>query len=473
MALSDSGELRASCSVSFSLEGMREEQSPRVWWQDLVYCLRKVVSDLAKLDIKPDIAAISVTSTSGTMIALDEQYEPLGPAWMYSDPRSHVEAEYCKSVAKKIGSTGYSYTSFNASSGLPKILWFVNQYPEKVKQTKLWVHAADYIIGKLSGVWGVTDYTNCLKTGYDLVRESWPVYISEQLGVPSRWLPKVVAPGTVLGKITPEAAELTGLPGNVHITTGMTDGCASQIASGAIRPGDWNTTIGTTMVVKGVTIRPIDDPLDRVYNHKHPQGYWMPGGASNTGGDWVSRDYTEADLDALNRSAEALIPTPWISYPLMRQGERFPFLSEIARGFEPQGLTPVQRFASRMEGVAYLERLSYEMIQSLSGEKVTRLYTAGGASKSITWLNIRSSVMGMPIFKMKHTEGAAGAAVLAASQTLFSGVEEAGSAMIVPELTVEPASAVLCEQYEERYRLFVSQLTDKGYINKGRGSEGG
>ncbi|GGD64492.1 FGGY-family carbohydrate kinase [Paenibacillus nasutitermitis] len=52
-------------------------------------------------------------------------------------------------------------------------------------------------------------------------------------------------------------------------------------------------------------------------------------------------------------------------------------------------------FASRMEGVAYLERLSYKMIESLSGEKVTRLYTAGGASKSLTWLTIRSSVMGM------------------------------------------------------------------------------
>lgn len=142
MALSDSGELRASCSVPFSLEGMREEQSPQVWWQDLVYCLRRVVNDLSKLDVKPDITALSVTSTSGTMIALDDRYEPLGPAWMYSDPRSHAEAEQCKSAARKSGRSGYSYTSFNASSGLPKILWFVNQYPEKAKQTKLWVHAS-------------------------------------------------------------------------------------------------------------------------------------------------------------------------------------------------------------------------------------------------------------------------------------------------------------------------------------------
>ncbi|GGD64485.1 hypothetical protein [Paenibacillus nasutitermitis] len=72
---------------------------------------------------------------------------------------------------------------------------------------------------------------------------------------------------------------------------------------------------------------------------------------------------------------------------------------------------------------------------------------------------------------MKFTEGAAGATVLAASQTWFSGVEEAGSAMILPERTVEPASAGLCEQYEERYRLFVSQLTDKGYISKAKGGE--
>jgi sugar (pentulose or hexulose) kinase len=462
MALDDTGELLASAAVTFELSGTREEQSPAEWWKALIGCLSRIVHDLKGCHTAISIEALTVTSTSGTMIALDERNEPLGPALMYSDPRSKLEAEACTLAAQGDAS---AYTTFHASSGLPKILWFGNQYPHLIERTKRWVHAADYLIGKLSGVWGVTDYTNCLKTGYDLMRDRWPLYITEKLGIPSEWLPTVVAPGTLLGMISQEASQLTGLPADVRIVAGMTDGCASQIASGAIRPGDWNTTIGTTMVVKGVTKLPILDPLGRLYNHKHPQGFWMPGGASNTGADWVSRDYSGADLATLNQFAGGMTPTPWLAYPLGQKGERFPFISANACGFEPQGLTPEQRFAARMEGVAYVEQLSYDIIEELSGERVSAIYTAGGASNSQIWLQIRSSVSGRPIQKMQHTEGAAGAAILAASQTRFSSIEEAGSAMIRPELIVSPGEASACEQYEERYQQFVQLLGEKGFYS--------
>ncbi|MDR6552011.1 FGGY-family carbohydrate kinase [Paenibacillus qinlingensis] len=465
MALDEQGELLAADAVTFELANTREEQSPALWWEALTGCLSRIVHDLKTLHAGISIEALSVTSTSGTMIPLDERNEPLGPALMYSDPRSQLEAKACTLAAQ---GDPCAYTTFHASSGLPKIIWFGNQYPHLMERTKRWVHAADYLIGKLSGVWGVTDYTNCLKTGYDLVRDRWPSYISEKLGIPSEWLPTVVAPGTVLGTISVEASQLTGLPAQVRIVAGMTDGCASQIASGAIRPGEWNTTIGTTMVVKGVTQQPILDPLGRLYNHKHPQGFWMPGGASNTGADWVSRDYQGADLAVLNQRAGEMTPTPWVAYPLRQKGERFPFVAEDACGFEPQGLTPEQRFAARMEGVAYLERLSYDIIEGLSGERLSAIYTAGGASNSLVWLQIRSSVSGRPIQKMKHTEGAAGAAVLAASQTRFSNLEEAGSAMIRPALTVEPAAPSVCEQYEMRYKQFVQQLRDNGFYHEGK-----
>jgi sugar (pentulose or hexulose) kinase len=465
MALDDQGELLASDAVTFELSGTREEQSPAEWWRALTGCLSQIVHDLKGLHTAIAIEALTVTSTSGTMIALDDRNEPLSSALMYSDPRPKLEAEACTLAAQ---GDACAYTTFHASSGLPKILWFGNQYPHLIEQTKRWVHAADYLIGKLSGVWGVTDYTNCLKTGYDLLRDRWPSYITEKLGIPAEWLPAVVAPGTLLGTISQEASQLTGLPAHVRIVAGMTDGCASQIASGAIRPGDWNTTIGTTMVVKGVTKQPIIDPLGRLYNHKHPQGFWMPGGASNTGADWVSYDYQGADLAVLNQRAGEMTPTPWVSYPLAQKGERFPFVAEQARGFEPQGLTPEQQFAARMEGVAYLERLSYDIIEDLSGERVSAIYTAGGASNSQVWLQIRSSVSRKPIQKMHHTEGAAGAAVLAASQTRFSSIEEAGSVMIRPELIVEPANASICERYEERYQQFVQQLGAQGYYNQGK-----
>ena len=199
-----------------------------------------------------------------------------------------------------------------------------SHFPDKTAEIKQWIHAADYITGKLSGVFGTTDYTNALKTGFDLSSLCWPEYITDELGIKKEWLQQVVPSGTVIGKISKAAAVETGLPEHVLVTAGITDGCASQVASGAMQPGQWNTTIGTTLVIKGVTKEPIDDPVGRIYNHRHPEGYWMPGGAGNIGADWVAKEFSD-QLSNLNEAAEHLIPTGEIAYPLMQQGERFPF----------------------------------------------------------------------------------------------------------------------------------------------------
>jgi sugar (pentulose or hexulose) kinase len=63
--------------------------------------------------------------------------------------------------------------------------------------------------------------------------------------------------------LAPSVAAMIGLPSDVQVVTGMTDGCASQVASGAVNVGDWNTTIGTTLVVKGVTRRGDEAGTDR------------------------------------------------------------------------------------------------------------------------------------------------------------------------------------------------------------------
>lgn len=463
MALNGTGELLSLHSRPFAGVVSRQEQSPQEWWEQLLICLKGVGSDLKRQQTNPPVSGLSVTSTSGTMIALDKAYRPVSGALMYSDTRSEAEACLCREAAA--GYHGGGFTTFHSSSNLPKIVWYTRHCPEETSRIALWAHAADYLLGRLSGVWGITDYTTALKTGYDYRKEGWPDYIGAKLGLPYSWFPRVVSPGTVIGHLTEEVSEATGLPQKLPVVAGMTDGCSSQISSGAISPGSWNTTIGTTMVIKGVTRKPLSDPLGRVYNHKHPQGYWMPGGASNTGADWVSLDYGMEDVERMNQAASAITPSPWIAYPLRQRGERFPFVSVSAAGFEPEGLTPVQRFTARLEGVAYLERLCYEVIEKLSAEKAASIYTAGGASQSEVWLRLRSHVLQKPILKMKHTGGAAGAAILAASGTYYSHLEEAGRAMTRHEAVTEPENLAHMQRYDEQYKCFVDKLQTAGYLD--------
>lgn len=270
--------------------------------------------------------------------------------------------------------------------------------------------------------------------------------------------------GTTVAKILPELAAALGLPKTIQIVAGMTDGCAAQIASGAVQVGDWNTTIGTTLVVKGVTTREIDDPHGRLYCHRHPEGYWMPGGASNTGADWVTRDFGN-NLGELTAQAAKLVPTKHLAWPLKQHGERFPFIAPQATGFHPAGLPPAELFAACMEGVGYIERYAYEVIEQLSGESVSAVFTAGGGSNSDLWLQIRSNVLQLPVYKMKHVTGAVGAAIIAASQTHFASLTEAAKALTQIEKEVYP-QPVAVDIYQQNYQQFIDLLASKGYISK-------
>ncbi|MBE7171608.1 MAG: FGGY-family carbohydrate kinase [Williamsia sp.] len=435
----------------------REEQSPQAWWECCKQLLGSLIREAKDKISLSRIMAMAVTSTSGTIIPLDHDCNPLYPAIMYSDPRSAEEALFCKAIAME--QVGEGYKGFNSSSGLPKMRWFLHQYPRLVDRLYKFIHAADFMTGRLCGEYGTTDYANALKSGYNLHTYEWPSYIARDIGIEKDWLQQVKPSGVPLGTLLPGLAREWGLPQGILVTTGITDGCASQVASGAVSPGQWNTTLGTTMVIKGVTRQEIVDPTGAIYNHRHPAGYWMPGGASNTGADWVSQFFAGRDLQELNRLAAAQLPSMQLAWPLLQAGERFPFFAPHARGFWPGG-DKVEKFVACMEGVAFIERYAYEKISQLSGEQIELIFSAGGGSNSSTWLQIRSSVLNRPVYKMKTVSGAAGAAILAASQTFYSSLQEAAKAMALPEAVVEPQAALI-EPYRSKYEQFMETLHAK------------
>ena len=454
------GNLIASEAKNFILDDrFREEQSPEIWWETSKYLLEELLKNLPDNFNRKSIHAISVTSTSGTVIPLDKNNLPLHPAIMYSNPRSANQGLRCKNIAEQFVFNGY--TGFNASSGISKMLWFQEEYPEKAKDIALWIHASDYLIGKLSGKYDITDYTNVLKSGYDLNNLCWPKYIDNELGILMDTLQEVVPSGTAIGVLTQELANLLGIP-QIIVVVGMTDGCATQMASGAVNPGDWNTTIGTTLVIKGVTNKNIIDPLGRLYSHRHPEGYWMPGGASNTGADWISLDF-KCDLNEINQKAEKYIPTGKLSWPLKQKGERYPIMSPQAIGFYAENISKEELFASNLEGVAFIERLAYENIEELSSEKIKAVYSAGGGSNSDLWMRIRASVLNVPIFKCKEASGAFGAAIMAASKTYYKSLMEAAGQMTQIEKRIDP-EPTLQRSYELQYKRFIQKLKELKYL---------
>jgi sugar (pentulose or hexulose) kinase len=244
----------------------------------------------------------------------------------------------------------------------------------------------------------------------------------------------------------------------------MTDGCASQISSGAAAPGQYNTTIGTTLVIKGVSERLLLDPLGRIYCHRHPAGWWLPGGASNTGAECLSVEFGPEATAELSPRALEVSPTGLVSYPLVGRGERFPFRNPDAEGFllgEPR--SRLHAFAARLEGVACLERLAYETLEELGARIGETVFTAGGGSASDAWLQIRADTLNRTIRRPAQTGAAMGAAILAASLQRYGDLSQATRAMVNVDSEVAPRGGYV-DAYEETYRGFRTELSRRGYV---------
>jgi sugar (pentulose or hexulose) kinase len=336
---------------------------------------------------------------------------------------------------------------------LPKILWLE-------PRGRRIAHSADVVAAHLVGHPVATDTSHALKTGYDLVAGCWPYDAFDRLGLAPEAFPEVVLPGAELGRVSAANAEVTGVPAGTPVYAGMTDGCAAQIAAGALTPGAWNSVLGTTLVLKGVSKDLLEDPTGAVYSHRHPDGGWLPGGASNTGAGALTELLPGADLDAFDRAAGELGPIDSAIYPLTKKGERFPFVAPQAERFElgdfPDDL---HRYAGILQGVAFVERLAFVHLDKLGAEPVGSVSLTGGAVRSRYWNQLRSDVLGVPVELPETPDPAYGMAVLAASRG--TSVAQTAGRMVRIERVLEPRPQGLLN---DLYGEFVAELTRRGYL---------
>lgn len=449
-------------SLNTSHKEGQYEQAPDMWWNAVKRVMKECIGILLHAGRRPaEIRAITIDGTSGTVALLDKEKRPLRDALMYNDMRAQVQAEkihrYAGDLENKMGYV------FNASFALPKILWIKDEEPYVYEKARYMVHQSDYIVGMLTGEFGVTDYSNALKSGFDLKEEVWPKLL-DVLGLDRRLFPSVVPPGQTIGNITKQAAKELGLSSDTVVAAGATDGYVSAISTGAVKRGDWASVIGTTMVLKGVTERLLCDAGGSSYSHKLPSGDWMFGGASNIGGRCLNDSFDKEQFEIWNRGVMDVIPTKVISYPLHGRGERFPFLDPDARAFIVGDISDPQiHYAALMEGVAYAERLALEHMQHCGALVGEEIHTTGGACSSPEWLQIRASVLNRVLKVPKNTGAAVGCAILAASASCYHDLTEAAGHMVSYRKIIEPVHRFTAaydrlyhrafEIYKEQYRL--------------------
>jgi D-ribulokinase len=443
---------RGTATLTGERHDGRHEQNPEDWWTAVRQATRAALAGVPPAAVR----ALAVCSTSGTLLLTDPAVgTPLTPGIMYDDGRAAGGAQWARELENRLGHR------VQPTWALAKARWLAQRRPGGLGTARI-THQADFVVSRLTGGPVPTDSSHALKTGYDLHRDAWPHDLLDGLGLPPEAFPDVVRPGAVLGEVCAAAAELTGLPAGTRVIAGMTDGCAAQLGSGALRPGGWNSVLGTTLVLKGVTTRPLRDPAGVIYSHRAPDGGWLPGGASSVGAGVLAGS---ADLAALDAMAARHEPSQAVAYPLVSPGERFPFLAPQATAFMLG--TPVDegdRHAALLQGVGLIERLALAYIRQLGGPVEGPLTFTGGATRSAYWCRLRADILGRQARIPEQADGALGMAVLAAYGTSGGApLAEIAESMVRIRTVIDPSPGG-AERFAEPFVRLVNELERRGWL---------
>ncbi len=450
LAVSEEGTVLASAQAPITSErssdGSIHEQAPGDWWLAVCGVCKQVARGVS-------VSGVGVTSTSGSLVLVDETGAPLRNAIMYDDSRASAVSTLFRVAG---------FPDVNASYSLAKAAWVRTREPEIWSQVRHVLHPADWLAGRLSGRFGVSDYCNALKLGFDPESMQWTDAPAAG-GLAGELLPEVVPPGSAVGGLCAQAAEESGLAKGTPVVLAATDGIADLVASGARQPGDTNTTLGTTIVWKALCLaRPTASP--GIYSHRHPGGWWAPGAAGNSGPGSLKWDGEPLPPDERDRRACRYFPTPVIAYPLRAAGERFPFHSPSAREFmEGCPASEFERYAAQLQAIAFIERWGYERLNASGIATDGTTYSGGRASASEVLAQLRATTLGRPVCRCEYPEAAFGAAILTAASVFHRGdVTAAIRAMTRPAVVTDP-SPDLISPFEELYRQFRAACLRRGY----------
>lgn len=374
------------------------EQDPHYHWTVVEQVLAELIAQCQHYTIM----SIAVDATSGSVLVTDSHGHPLTPTLMYNDSRA---IEQSKQIAKVAPSNSGAH---GATSGLAKLL-FLQQYTDIAANNHL-LHQADWINFKLGAPLGMSDENNALKTGYDPLSRCWPDWI-DSLTCRSV-LPNIVAPGTVIGQLSDSLCNEFNLRTPPKLVAGTTDSIAALLATGAHSIGDAVSSLGSTLVVKLISDKPIFIPEQGVYSHRLGDK-WLVGGASNTGGAVLKHFFNDEQLQRLSHSINLNDETEDY-YPLLSAGERFPINDPaLAPRLTPRPTNDVAFLHGMLLGIAKIERQAYQVLEDAGAPTVHTIRTVGGGAINQIWQTIRQKMIPVSFVTAEQTEAAFGTARLA------------------------------------------------------------
>jgi xylulokinase len=417
------GNLLAACLREYGIDSPHPswaEQNPETWYQAAIDTMRAA---LQQADLPAEtIAAIGLAGQMHTTVCLDAHHQPLRPAIIWADQRSHQQVER---VYREIGREKLAaWTGNPLATGfmMASWLWLQENELEVCRATRTLLLPKDYLRLRLTGTLGSEPSDAASTLLFNPIQRDWSAPLLDALQIDPGLLPPIHPSAEVAGGLLPAPAEAAGLLPGTPVIFGGSDQALQALAQGVIAPGTLSCTIGTGGQLFTSTFKPHPDPNLRLHLFCHVlPGVWHLEAAILSAGmslRWLrdnvfsGQDYCAlADAAAeVPAGAEGLFFLPYLA------GERTPIMDPQARGaFIGLTLHHDRRHMVRavMEGVVFALRQGMDLIDGL-GVPVERILASGGATRHPLWLQLQADIFNRPVYASQVQEATGrGAAMLA------------------------------------------------------------
>ncbi len=452
------------------------EQDPEDWWQAVCNSTQKLLASAAVR--AEDVACVVFSGQMMGCVVVDRQARPLRSALIWADMRAVEEAQ---AIIDAVGSEQtYQITGHRASSSYSgaKILWIRNHQPELFRQAHKFLHAKDFVVARLTGMF-VTDYSDASGMNlYDLNAGEWSDVILDAIQLERELLPELHASIDVVGEVTKSAAQQTGLAAGTPVVIGGGDGSCAATGAGVVREGSAYNYIGSSSWIGLATNAPIFDPAMRTFTWAHlVPGMFSPCGTMQSAGgsyQWLRDNFGLPEKEAavkLGISAYELMNLQAAESPPGANGllflpyllgERSPRWNPKARGAF-LGLTMKHNRADMLraglEGITFNLRVILEAFLE-QGTRVDAMRVIGGGARGRIWRQIMADVYGIPVLRPAILEEATsmGAAIAGGVGVgIFSDFTVAEKMTPIVDTCVPDPEQKIC--YDRQYALFNSAYT--------------
>ena len=423
------GNLIASEIVAYDIlpskNILHAEQNPEDWWQAVVASTKKLIETVNA----NEILAVSFSGHMHGMVCLDGYGDPVCNSMIWMDRRAEDQN---KELIEKISLERiYNITGHrsNPMYTLNKLMWVKDNLPDAYKRIDKVVNTKDYITFKLTGNL-VTDFSDASGTNMlDIRGKVWSDEMLEAAGINKSILPDIFKSTDIVGKVTSEAANMTGLIKGTPVVCGGGDGACATVGAGSIKDNDTYCCMGTSAWIASTSSEPLMDKEMTLFNFIHlDYEKYMPCGTMVSCGssyDWAvkniylnnaKRDVSVQDHEIVEKMMESssvgsggLVFLPYLN------GERSPRWNGNARGTFV-GLTSNHNTSDMLRSVVEGVSLNLDAILKCfqSSMDISGINIIGGSLNDF-WKQVLCDVFGIEVNGVRNSRHATsiGAAVAA------------------------------------------------------------